>query len=80
MTQPRYFAPGQLPFITASTYRCAPLFTSPRFCREFVVAVQEVRCELRFRLFGWVLMPDHFHMLIWPEGARATSKIVQQLK
>ena len=80
MTRLRYFAPSQLQFITASTYRRAPLFLSPRFCGEFVAALQSVRSELDFRLVGWVLMPDHFHLLIWPEAAPSTSKIVQQLK
>jgi putative transposase len=80
MPRPRYFAPGQLQFITASTYRRAPLFLSPRFCREFVAGLQEVRSEFGFRMLGWVLMPDHFHLLIWPETAPSTSNIVKQLK
>lgn|SRR5487761_179374 len=70
----------QLQFITASTYRRAPLFLSPRFCREFAAVLQSVRSEFNFRLLGWVLMPDHFHLLIWPEAAPSPSKIVQQLK
>jgi len=80
MKQPRYFASGQLQFITASTYRRAPLFLSSRFCRIFVAALEEVRREFGFQLLGWVLMPDHFHLLIRPEPASSTSKIVQQLK
>jgi putative transposase len=80
MTHARYFAPGQLQFITASTYRRVPLFTRPRFCREFVKVLEEVRGEFHFRLLGWVLMPEHFHLLIWPQPAESTSRIVQQLK
>lgn len=33
---PRYYDPGQLRFITSSTYRRTPAFQSPRFCEEFV--------------------------------------------
>jgi REP-associated tyrosine transposase len=80
MAHPRHFAPGQLQFITASTYRRTPLFSSPRFCREFVKALAEVREEFHFRLLGWVLMPEHFHLLIWPQPAESTSRVVQQLK
>ena len=29
----RHFQPGQLQFITTSTYRRARLFTCPRFCQ-----------------------------------------------
>jgi REP-associated tyrosine transposase len=80
MTHPRYFAPGQLQFITASTYRRVPIFSSPRFCREFVNVLDSLRSEFNFSLLGWVLMPDHFHLLIWPRPAESTSRIVQQLK
>ena len=31
-------------------------------------------------LIGWVLMPDHFHLLIKPEPAESTSRIMQELK
>src|SRR5207245_9472017 len=79
MKQPRYFASGQLQFITASTYRRAPLFLSLRFCRIFVAALEEVRREFGFQLLGWVLMPDNFNLLIRPEPASSTRKIVQQL-
>ena len=80
MTHPRYFAPGQLQFITASTYRRVPLFLSPKFCGELVKALEAVRGELSFRLLGWVLMPERFHLLIWPQPVESTSRIVQQLK
>ncbi|HET7840623.1 MAG TPA: transposase [Terriglobia bacterium] len=80
MTHPGYFAPGQLQFITASTYRRVPLFCSPRFSREFVKVLETLRREFKFHLLGWVLMPEHFHLLIWPQPAESTSRLVQQLK
>ena len=59
----RHYSPGQLQFITISTYRRAPLFLSERFRRCFVETLAHLRQEMRFRLVGWVLMPDHFHLL-----------------
>ena len=64
----------------ASTYRRAVLFTSPRLCRVFVEVLEAVRSEFGFGLLGWVLMPEHFHLLIWPQPAESTSRVVQQLK
>jgi putative transposase len=78
--RPRYYHPGHLQFITASTYRRAPLFESRRFCRLFVRVLEEVRGEFGFLLLGWVLMPEHFHLLVQPNPADSTSGIVQQLK
>jgi hypothetical protein len=39
----RHFEPGQLQFITTSTYRRSQLFTCQRFCRIFVETVRQPR-------------------------------------
>jgi putative transposase len=39
-----------------------------------------VRQEWHFLLIGWVLMPEHFHLLIKPEPADATPLILRALK
>jgi REP element-mobilizing transposase RayT len=68
----RYFGPGQRQFVTASPYRRAPRFLSPRLAREFVAALEEVRCEFGFLLLDCVLIPDHFLLILkcqpadWP--------------
>ncbi|MGO9272702.1 MAG: transposase, partial [Terriglobia bacterium] len=33
-----------------------------------------------FLLIGWLLMPEHFHLLIKPVPAEATSRFMQELK
>jgi putative transposase len=76
----RYYHPGQLQFVTSSTYRRTPVFSSQRFCRDFVEVLDGLRHEMQFLLVGWVLMPDHFHLLIKPEPADSTSLILQRLK
>jgi REP element-mobilizing transposase RayT len=76
----RTYSPGQLQFVTTSTYRRTPLFLSQRFCRCFVQRLEEVRQELHFLLIGWVLMPEHFQLLIKPEPADTTPLILKALK
>jgi len=76
----RVYGPGELQFITTSTYRRTPLFLSDRFRRCFVQRLEEVRQELHFLLIGWVLMPEHFHVLIKPEPAETTPLIMKELK
>jgi hypothetical protein len=46
----RYFAPGQLQFITTSTYRRVPVFLNPAHCQLFVDALRAVRSKLVFSL------------------------------
>ena len=74
------YIPGELQFITSSIYRRTPLFGSERCCRCFVDALADVRKSTGFLLIGWVLMPEHFHLLLKPESAEATSRIMQRLK
>ena len=76
----RNYSPGQLQFITTGTYHRAPLFLSERFCRCFVQRLAEVRQGLKFLLLGWVLMPEHFHLLLKPQPAEAAPLIVKGLK
>ena len=76
----RHFERGQLQFITTSTYRRSRLFTCQRFCWIFVDVLRQLRQETGFLLIGWVLMPDHFHLLIRPEPAEATVRFMQELK
>ena len=76
----RTYRPEELQFITTSTYRRAPLFFSERFCRCFVQRLEEVREELEFLRVGWVLMPDHFHLLIQPRAGESTPVILKRLK
>lgn len=76
----RHFEPGQLQFITTSAYRRAPLFESEVFRWFFVQILRQLRAETGFLLVGWVLMPEHFHVLIKPEPAEATSRFMQELK
>jgi REP element-mobilizing transposase RayT len=78
-TSKRHFAPGQLQFLTSSTYRRAKLFQSDRLRWSFVEVLGQLRTEMGFLLIGWVLMPDHFHLLIKPEPAASTSRFMQEL-
>jgi REP element-mobilizing transposase RayT len=51
-----------------------------RFRREFVDVLRQLREQLGFLLMGWVLMPEHFHLLLPPQPAESTSRILPELK
>lgn len=78
--QHHFYDGNHLHFITASTYRRTRLFDSPRFRSQFVEALNRLRSELRFQLVGYVLMPEHFHLLIWPNETVNPSRIIGGLK
>ena len=72
----RTYSPGELRFITTSTYRRTPVFLSPRFCHYFVQRLEEVRQKMNCLLIGWVLMPEHFHLLLKPQPAESTPLVL----
>ena len=76
----RHFEPGHLQFITTSTYRRVALLADFTGAPLFVQALRAARSKFGFRLIGWVLMPEHFHLLFQPTEAQATSAIVQDVK
>jgi len=65
--------------LTANTHWRACIFDSDRYKLKFVQTLGDLRTELGFKIIGYVLMPDHCHLMIWP-GARANpSQIMQRL-
>ena len=72
----RTYSPGGLQFITTSTYRRAPVFLSPPFCHYFVERLEEVRQKMHCLLIGWLLMPEHFHLLLKPQPATGDAQRV----
>ena len=53
-------------FITASTFQKESLFQSQRMAELFVKVLFDYREENKYLLHGFVLMPNHFHLLITP--------------
>jgi putative transposase len=60
----RYYGTGSLHFITWSCYRRKPLLCTPAR-RDLVLTVLELmRVRYRFAVIGYVVMPEHVHLLI----------------
>jgi len=53
-------------FITASTFQKQRLFQSGRFSVPFIDTLLHYRLERKFLLHEFVVMPNHFHLLITP--------------
>jgi putative transposase len=75
-----YYGLNHLHYLTRSTYRRARLFDCERFRNQWVLALGDLRRELAFKIIGYVLMPEHFHALIWPTERANPSQIMQKLE
>ena len=67
-------------FHHVSCYRRLPLLRSARARHAFVKALAEVRREYEFKLVGYVVMPEHVHLLISEPRRGNPSTILKMLK
>jgi REP element-mobilizing transposase RayT len=76
----RHYGHGHLHFITFTCYRRLPLLRSIRAKNAFVQILGETRDRYGFSFVGYVVMPEHIHLLM-SEPARGTpSTVIQVLK
>jgi putative transposase len=76
----RHYGRGHLHFITFSCYRRLPLLCSVRARNVFVNILDEVRDRSGFSLLGYVVMPEHIHLLISEPRRGTPSTAMQVLK
>ena len=77
--RPHYYGFNRLHYLTANIYRRARIFDSDRFKLKFVQTLGDLREELGFKIVGYVLTPEHCHLLIWPNDLANPSEIMQKL-
>ena len=76
----RIYGRGHLHFITCSCDRRRPLLGSVHARDLFLRILGEVRARYRFALVGFVVMPEHFHLLMGEPEVGNPSKVMQVLK
>jgi putative transposase len=76
----RHYGKGDLHFVNFSCYQRRPLLRTARARNVFVKVLGEVRERYEFLLVGYVVMPDHVHLLMSEPQKGTPSTIVQVLK
>jgi REP-associated tyrosine transposase len=71
---------GHLHFITFCCYQRRALLGSVRARNAAVQILREVRARYGFALIGYVIMPEHVHLLISEVDAVEPATILQVLK
>jgi putative transposase len=65
-------------FVTSSTFQKKALLQSERTARLFIETLLEYRSQHKYLLHEFVVMPDHFHLLITP--VVSLEKAIQLIK
>ena len=77
---PRTYGALHLHFITCSCYHRRPKFRSLRSRDRFLSILEQTRQRYRFVVVGYVVMPEHFHLLITEPEVGTSSTVMQVLK
>jgi putative transposase len=76
----RFHSTGQRHFITCSCYRRQPFLASARRRDYFLKVFEEVRQKYDLVVWGYVVMPEHFHILISEPAKGNVARVMQVLK
>jgi putative transposase len=76
----RHYGRGHLHFITFTCYRRLLLLRSVRARNAFVQILGETRYRYGFSLVGYVVMPEHIHLLIGEPAKGTPSTVMQMLR
>ena len=76
----RYYGCGDLHFITFSCYRRRAFLGTVRARNRFVKVLDTIRTRHKFLLIGYVLMPEHVHLLMNEPEVGTPSSALQVLK
>jgi putative transposase len=76
----RFQQTGDLHFVTFSCYRRQPKLASPASRDTFEKSLAWVRQRYRLRITGYVVMPEHVHLLLSEPPDAVLSRALQSLK
>lgn len=67
-------------FVTFYTKNRFPFFKEPIFCDLFMENLRLCKKMKGFKLYGWVLLYEHVHLLIQPDDRWNISRVMKSLK
>ena len=72
--------PNQPYFVTAVIRNRLPIFRDRQAAELILAELERLRNELGFALLGYVVMPDHLHLVVVPSAKADLSRIMQSVK
>jgi putative transposase len=72
--------PESIYYLTTVVYDRLPIFTTASYVVAVIDSLNFYRYKQQYKILGYVVMPDHLHLLIWLEGVATISDIMRDLK
>src|SRR5277367_3288262 len=76
----RFHESGQTHFVTFSCYDRRPLFLTPTSKQTFETALERVRRRFLLCVYGYVVMPEHVHLLLGEPERETLADALKSLK
>jgi putative transposase len=76
----RYYFPGQIVFITQVVKKRTPIFLNEDMVTLLKANIRYTKDNHSFKILAYVILPDHFHLLIQPNGESNFSQIMHAMK
>ncbi len=76
----RYYEEGSAYFITTVKEKRRVIFNDPWACDLFISVLTYNKFVCGYEVYGFVLMPDHVHVVLRPRGEMNISEIMKRVK
>ena len=73
-------SPSHAYYITTVVYDRLSVFTRPSTIIPLFDSLNYYRAQLHMRVLGYVVMPDHMHLLLWPRQKDDMETFMRSLK
>lgn len=75
-----YDGHGDVHFVTSTIVGFVPIFTNAQAARVFIDCIRFCQRRKDFTLLAWVLMPEHFHLVLKRHQEKSVSTIIGNIK
>lgn len=71
---------GTARFVTFSCFMRLPSLCEPGAMSILAEEVERARLKYQFALLGYVFMPEHVHLVIWPPDGMKLGRLIGEIK
>jgi len=71
---------GHAHFITLVINKRRAVFLNSETARKAIQAIEFYQKSFFIKILGYVIMPDHVHLIVWPQGKKTLEEFVRDYK
>ncbi len=76
----RYRIEGSIYYMTSVIYNRIKIFITPSFTIPIIDSLNYYRFQYSIKIIGYVIMPDHIHLLLYPESEQTITDFMRDFK